>query len=645
MDSNGGDFESIQDVIDTPNSYLCIEEAIVDIFVSVHPTAERVLLPQANVAKMLEAIENGDCVSAVMKKDAIDKMHAVDDSHCNFDQFGEVLLNIGAAFPVNKKYSNSLTYVVGKSVNSGSYENLREPMQMLHVGENQCGDEEGDGGSSAGFDKLGTEELLAPLLLTFACTTLGLFVFFWPTFVDILQSKSADDDEIHLSTKSEVSVETFAADQEHDVTVRAKLSSLKVSELIQSLQKCANVDHGDLSYAAEVLPNKTALVDLLLDEEGSQTTKEIALFKRLELYDLMELVSDSYDQALTRVTTIGIDLDAIVNQSADPGEARKNIINSIMTCNAPTKHRILAKTRKILARKRSQNVGIQKKGDASHFETARFLSPNPANMRNIQSVDNVGSTALTPCYIKSGPPLQQFDSIQASSTKNSTGTTTNTSAIPNPPGLNFSDIQESDSSSLSMFSAHQPNVKHVPAKPSPIHRVNTTERSSTRGAPASNFVYLCGGDFVTMAQRIDHGFRKKIPNSINSVKLGFMMPNGSNSSSDERIEAVKVMLNNPMIHLKGLVQFFLQNHDPTIETVRTERASIDDVVAYASYILTNDRKLAAIAKETLKEMQAHMDQGRCANLNYRGTKVHTFVGRAGAFIERVSSLQEIQLHN
>ena len=51
------------------------------------------------------------------------------------------------------------------------------------VGPSLCSSSGSDGGEEEGFQKLGVNELLAPILLTFMSTTMGLIVFYYPRYV------------------------------------------------------------------------------------------------------------------------------------------------------------------------------------------------------------------------------------------------------------------------------------------------------------------------------------------------------------------------------------------------------------------------------------------------------------------------------
>ena len=95
-------------------------------------------------------------------------------------------------------------------------------------------------------------------------------------------------------------------------------------------------------------------------------------------------------------------------------------------------------------------------------------------------------------------------------------------------------------------------------------------------------------------------------NMILQMKIGLMKPNnGSNS-----INVLKMTIRS-LDHVKAIVTSFLQMHD----CVGRNNDSV------SSLILTPERRVATIAKDTIREFSIDSGEG-----------VHTFVGKAGQFV-------------
>mmetsp|Transcript_24971 Transcript_24971/g.37357 ORF Transcript_24971/g.37357 Transcript_24971/m.37357 type:complete len:603 (+) Transcript_24971:222-2030(+) len=185
VDNTGVKYDNLNAILSSPSANLCIENAIADMFMKINTGFNNTskLINKENVAAMMEAMDNGVCAACVMKQDAIDYIMAQDDEHCDKLRAGDVLLTIGNAYPVSSSYASALTYASGKTVNEGKYEPLRDRAKQVYVGSGKCGGDEESSSSDSEFEKLGTSELLAPLIITSGCTTIGLLVFFWPSLM------------------------------------------------------------------------------------------------------------------------------------------------------------------------------------------------------------------------------------------------------------------------------------------------------------------------------------------------------------------------------------------------------------------------------------------------------------------------------
>ena len=442
--------QAIQDVINAPNSYLCIEEAIYNVFVSLHPEAQSILRPQVNIDGILESMGKLECAAAIMKQDAIDNSHARDDHSCNIVRVGDVVLSMGNAYPVNLRYADALRYIVGREVNGGRYEPLRSEMKDQHVGPNQCGfDDDSNSGDNDEFLKLGTAELFAPLVLTFGCTTIGLLVFFFPKFLSQVKIRGAEEegDNVSINKKKHASPEVIGEHKDGNLMLD-QISQLKLSELLARLKRCPAIDSSELAEAAEALPERGMLEGLLLRYAYSQATdaREMMIFDKVDVYVLVDAMT-KFNNSASRAKNTDTDdeIESIVEASSTSKILKENIIHHIMA-RPMMKARLLCKFK---------------------LSEADEVTRRASNHRSQERNDSLLSASIT----------------ESSITETSSITTQSILTL-----LNIDPLRNSDSRLIMPHRQHQQK-----------------RRFSSHGVSLSNSVFLGGVNCVFMAQRIING--------------------------------------------------------------------------------------------------------------------------------------------
>ena len=294
IDDSSMEYASLDDVRRDPSAYLCIEEAIYDMFLGVKiewstkMNKERIM-QYSNIDAILEGMDAGECVAAVMKEDAYLKITTdVEKTHCNKVITSELLFTVSNAYPVREELSKPFGYAVGELVNNGQYSKYRDERKNELLGEPFCGDEVNE--DSGEFEKLDHDNLFvsfclsefvghyatfkfvilicmpnilkAPMFISFSSTTIGLFVCFFPKFLKKRrlwtrkeEDAIRDDDDTPETVKCEDTLTT------NTNSVSNVLINPSLTDILDILSSSSSKE---LDAAMEKLPDQSALLELCL---------------------------------------------------------------------------------------------------------------------------------------------------------------------------------------------------------------------------------------------------------------------------------------------------------------------------------------------------------------------------------------------
>ena len=247
-----GTIESIDDIAGIPGAKLCVRTAIVETFELRYPMMRGKTLTSDTVTEMLQNVDDGKCVGAMIMADGWDKAVAENpDAHCNKIAVGETLMIVGNGMPIRPEWHMPISFIVAQMVASGKYEELRADYKRELIGEPGCvGGDSDDGGDhrrllstegkdlnplrlfnralgsggtqrhrrlKAGGDAGGAAsqntnydgeeegldgqpildemDLFAPLIMTFICSTAGLLCFYGCGYSESCPIRACDADQ------------------------------------------------------------------------------------------------------------------------------------------------------------------------------------------------------------------------------------------------------------------------------------------------------------------------------------------------------------------------------------------------------------------------------------------------------------------
>lgn len=279
VDAQAGTIKNMQDLIDSGGK-VCVRTAIEGMLLSRYPEMLGRTYTHDLGPALLDAMDEGECVATCLMADAWDNVLAQKDSpHCNKIPVGETLLTAGNAMPVSKSLHQSLSFIVGQEVAAGAYAKLREEYKKNLVGVPSCG-EDAEAGEE-GFQSLTELDLLAPLLITFISTSIGMLIY---CITPSKTSKGRLTALLHAKLyRGEMS------DEEKDAKLKQELFWRPMSDLLYRAQ-AAGVDRDQAAVAMNRAPDKTALVELVYRASCSEAGKDVAHLRTLPISSLVSLI-------------------------------------------------------------------------------------------------------------------------------------------------------------------------------------------------------------------------------------------------------------------------------------------------------------------------------------------------------------------
>jgi hypothetical protein len=279
VDAQAGTIKNMQDVIDSGGK-ICVRTAIEGMLISRYPEMLGRTYTHDQGPALLDAMDEGNCVATCLMADAWDNVLTQDSSpHCNKISVGEPLITAGNAMPVSKSLHQSISFIVSQNVAAGKYDKLREEYKTNLVGVPSCG--EGADADAEGFQSLTELDLLAPLLITFMSTTVGLVL--WCTCPSHT-SKGRFSEAIHDKVYRGVMTDT-----QRDAKLKKELYWRPMSDLLYRAQ-AAGVDRQQAALAMNQAPDKTALVELVYSATCSEEGKDIGHLQSLPISSLISLI-------------------------------------------------------------------------------------------------------------------------------------------------------------------------------------------------------------------------------------------------------------------------------------------------------------------------------------------------------------------
>jgi hypothetical protein len=142
-----GTIESIDGIVKIPSAKLCVRTAIIESFELRYPSMKGKTLTSDTAAEMLQNVDDGKCVGAMIMADAWDSARAQNpDAHCNKIAVGETLMIVGNGMPIRPEWHMPISFMVAQMVSSGRYAEVRADYKSELVGEPACAGSDGDDG-------------------------------------------------------------------------------------------------------------------------------------------------------------------------------------------------------------------------------------------------------------------------------------------------------------------------------------------------------------------------------------------------------------------------------------------------------------------------------------------------------------------
>ena len=184
----GNDVESLDDVL-VSGQKLCIRRAMSSSFLLRYPEFNGKLQMHDKIPPMLDDMDNGNCLAAVVMNDAWDKIIASSPEHCSGAKAKKILDFIvdsaGNGMPITDRLAQPMAFTIAAQIQAAKYFTLQKEYKAEKIGYSSCDSEAAiaagggkrGGGSSGGFTSMSELDMFAPFAITFAMTTVGLMVF------------------------------------------------------------------------------------------------------------------------------------------------------------------------------------------------------------------------------------------------------------------------------------------------------------------------------------------------------------------------------------------------------------------------------------------------------------------------------------
>eukprot|EP00814_Leptocylindrus_danicus_P000676 CAMPEP_0116006376 /NCGR_PEP_ID=MMETSP0321-20121206/1695_1 /TAXON_ID=163516 /ORGANISM="Leptocylindrus danicus var. danicus, Strain B650" /LENGTH=935 /DNA_ID=CAMNT_0003474925 /DNA_START=114 /DNA_END=2922 /DNA_ORIENTATION=+ len=370
-------FKNLEDVIQYPSAKLCIKDILYDSFLTEHPESQSVLKSRSNktmeILNMMKCDGDDCCDAAIVHEDAYRVATAFDLVYCTSMKMllDEVLMKVDNVIYISAslgEYAKDFIQEVNVLIEAGSYNELHRYFKSLVDNKeisppdypdlrwhgNKCPSEtdEPDGEEL----NLGPFQLLFPLCLSMAATTLGLLFHLGRKKVRVLvQAKVGKE----LSEDNE------------DFALRRTIEAMPASKIVKELKSFGTTDHDKLSAAVDSLPDKSALVDLMFQSCCSvYSINRDIVYNALaisELCDLMEYCDSSLGLKSARITDKMLDDDNIKEKLVRGLMTHPRSRRLALTC-ARQKEEVGAEEFSVLV-----FLGIQKVTDEEMSESSTLL--------------------------------------------------------------------------------------------------------------------------------------------------------------------------------------------------------------------------------------------------------------------------------
>lgn len=171
--SQYGEYKNLDAVVESRGE-ICILSAVSDQFRSTYPETSDLLAVKedaANMFKDMDSTSSKSCVASILDLDGFKKTLIDNEDNCDKMKTGNVLLTIGNAFPINSSFRDNIAYVIDDGVINGDYTQSKENSQSAFLIAPKCsvGSENYDPDQPV----MNLDQLAAPLVITFLCTTIG----------------------------------------------------------------------------------------------------------------------------------------------------------------------------------------------------------------------------------------------------------------------------------------------------------------------------------------------------------------------------------------------------------------------------------------------------------------------------------------
>ena len=172
-------------------------------------------------------------------------------------------------------------------------------------------------------------ELSFPLSFTFICCMIGISTFFISRWRERSQLKRDFQNltEIHDEKNNSIvgSITHKTATEREIKALRCYFSPMKAKDLVKELQ-AHGVDKEDLDDALDILPDKSRLLNLLIDQKQSQDSKEFRLLWSLRISEFNDIINE-YRNNNEDDDSVALLFDDLIS-SRDP---RNELVETIMS--------------------------------------------------------------------------------------------------------------------------------------------------------------------------------------------------------------------------------------------------------------------------------------------------------------------------
>lgn len=196
----------------------------------------------------------------------------------------------------------------------------KEQFQYLESGYSSDTTESLCGANTSALRPFSVKQLSSPFLITFACTTLGLIMWFCSS----LQKRFRCTQRLREIWCGSSNLDSEERAKLERARIRMKYTGQPLSYLLGEIRKC-DVDEADIENAFNKLPDDTAIVDILVNQKMNT---EIAEYQKLKdmtayrLYTVLEQCPVTCDGS----TNLAISFDEFARQT----NAKDELVQRVM---------------------------------------------------------------------------------------------------------------------------------------------------------------------------------------------------------------------------------------------------------------------------------------------------------------------------